>query len=249
MTTWAERWSGHALAVGGALAQKRLYDTRLHVLGTGGIGTAFVNNCVLLGVGTITTNDPQTLETDNTNRLLYACDELIGQPKVDLLASSLRHRRDLVFRGIRKGNGSPEVFDLCKKATHLACASNTPRSRTTAARLAQELRRPLLDIAVTDCAEQHALAIRVWTPARADGACPACYFSSGSKPLQEHSLLASVTATAGALASHALVQLVTGHRDALVRDSNLILMNLETFAIETMFVVKRQTCSVCRRVA
>lgn len=76
-------------AFGGDI-QATLRRLRICVVGSGGTGSAVVEQLARLGVGELLLIDPDTLSLSNTTRVYGSTPELVGRPKVDILAEHVR---------------------------------------------------------------------------------------------------------------------------------------------------------------
>lgn len=75
-------------AFGGAV-QQALGDTRLGIVGCGGIGSIVAEQLVRLGVRHITLIDPDDLSASNVTRVYGSTPPEVGRPKVEVLAEHL----------------------------------------------------------------------------------------------------------------------------------------------------------------
>jgi molybdopterin-synthase adenylyltransferase len=73
----------------GLAGQARLLGSRALVVGAGGIGGSACELLARMGVGTIVLVDPDTFDETNLNRQNFCCGDVIGQPKVDVVADRL----------------------------------------------------------------------------------------------------------------------------------------------------------------
>lgn len=102
---------GRTALVAGDRMMSLMADTRVLVVGVGGVGSWAVEALVRTGIGHITIVDSDTVAVSNINRQLPADTSTVGQPKVDVLA-----RRMLLINpglDIRTINGvyTPENSD------------------------------------------------------------------------------------------------------------------------------------------
>ena len=70
--------------------QRRLLESRVLVVGLGGLGGNVVEQLARAGVGRITAADPDTFEEKNLNRQNFCTLDSLGQPKVREVARRLR---------------------------------------------------------------------------------------------------------------------------------------------------------------
>lgn len=73
------------------IAQQRLLiDSRVSVVGCGGLGGHIIEQLARLGVGEIQIIDGDVFEEHNLNRQLYASERVLGIPKVDVACQRVR---------------------------------------------------------------------------------------------------------------------------------------------------------------
>ena len=80
----AERYSRHLLLPEvGAVGQQRLLDSRVALIGAGGLGSPAGLYLAAAGVGTLTLIDDDTVEKSNLQRQVLHTDARVGQPKTE----------------------------------------------------------------------------------------------------------------------------------------------------------------------
>jgi len=84
-----ELYDRQVRAFGGAI-QETLRHLTVGVVGSGGTGSAVVEQVARLGVGRLLLIDPDTLSLSNTTRVYGSSPDLVGRPKVDTLAEHVR---------------------------------------------------------------------------------------------------------------------------------------------------------------
>ena len=86
----SNQFDRHIRAFGGRI-QEVLADLTVAVVGTGGTGSAVIEQLVRLGVRNFILLDPKTLTESNLTRVYGAFPEGIGSPKVELAAAHVGH--------------------------------------------------------------------------------------------------------------------------------------------------------------
>lgn len=79
-----------AEAILGAEAMKKLAESRVAVLGLGGVGSWCAEALCRSGVGTLYVLDQDTVSVSNINRQLFALTSTVDQPKAEAAAERLR---------------------------------------------------------------------------------------------------------------------------------------------------------------
>ena len=103
----------------------------------------------------------------------------------------------------------------------------------------------VLQVAAFDGRERLGGLIAVRLPENRWSACFGCVLNDKRKFPRGEGLLTTVTSTLAALASNMAVQLLTGVQAEFLRENNLFLIDLRTYAIEALAVERRSGCSVC----
>src|SRR5262245_17148427 len=86
-----ERYRRHlSLPEFGAEAQRKLLDSRVLLIGAGGLGCPLAQYLAAAGVGTLGLIDPDRVDLSNLQRqILYATSD-VGRPKVEVAAERIR---------------------------------------------------------------------------------------------------------------------------------------------------------------
>lgn len=87
MTSLPERYDRN-IRFFGEDGQHKLRQTKVTLIGVGGLGSPLAQHLALLGVGSVTLVDDEELDETNRNRFIGArhCDPVPGSPKVELAA-------------------------------------------------------------------------------------------------------------------------------------------------------------------
>ena len=241
-----EKHASH-IPVIGKEGQERLRKARVHIAGFGGLGNMTAFFLAVSGVGYISANDRQRLETDNLSRFVCGGEADLGTPKVLAAARNfVSTRPDCVFEPIVAATEDDNSDPAVKQADWVVCASNTVSSRLACAKRALRYGKPLLDIAVTDGRYSLAGIVKYRLPDCPWLACPACYLDPDVSVERNEGLLSSVISVTAAMAAHLLVLFLSGRAPAALREKNLTFIQLnQSLQIETMAVEQRRSCTVC----
>jgi molybdopterin-synthase adenylyltransferase len=241
---YLRRYAAHIPALG-ERGQLRLRRAHAVVVGAGGAGS-FV--CVILaglGIGRITAIDPQVVERDNFNRLLFARDRDIGVSKVSVLKQFLGTRSHLRFETVEGAAESRKATKQMGTADVIVSASNSASSRLAAARVARRRRIPHVFAGVHDGRVALGGTVGIWLPERPELACQGCFLDAGAVPRGEALVTTAVMVIAG-LAADVVRQLLTVRpRDGVVGVGNLRTLDLERSIVEAVRVLRNPECSVC----
>ena len=224
--------------------QLRLSRSTVHVAGLGGVGFHVAMFLSEIGVGSISTNDPQTIDIDNLNRIPFASVEHLGIPKVRLLSQLLSCRPHRRVRLLQRPSEDPAAEKLQGEANLIICCSNTYASRFHSTRTAIRRRIPIVDVGVCDARRGAIAGLRMFAPADNSGACPMCTSSSRPTANPDQRLLGPVVGAAAAIAAHVALGLLLRTRFTESRP-NLIELNLGTLQIQSMHVLRNPQCKAC----
>jgi molybdopterin/thiamine biosynthesis adenylyltransferase len=103
----------------GAEGQRKLRQTKVVVVGVGGLGSSLAQHIALLGLGEAALVDDQELDETNRNRFVGArsSDSVPGSPKVELAVRLIREiNPEVVTVPIKRSLVTSEAFDVIKNA-------------------------------------------------------------------------------------------------------------------------------------
>jgi molybdopterin/thiamine biosynthesis adenylyltransferase len=240
-----ERYASQ-MAVIGKRGQAKLQKARVHIAGFGGLGNLLALFLSTAGVAYISANDPQRLERENLGRFVCGEEADVGRYKVDAAARFFHRNRYLTFEPVVGKNESASVRSLYERADWIFSCANTIPARVAAARMAVELKKPIIDVGVSDGRKSLAGTIKYWLPDCADwSACPACYLDPNAAIYRHEGLLFTVLASVSALAAHVFVAIMTGVDAAMARARNYLTVEIGKSQVEALAVVRRRQCRVC----
>lgn len=115
--------------------QLRLFQSRVAIIGCGGLGGRTAELLARLGIGHLTLTDPDIFSESNLNRQIFCTAETLGLNKVEVIAGELRNINpvlatdihintfeaasitgaDIVIDGLDSTTGRKELATLCEK--------------------------------------------------------------------------------------------------------------------------------------
>jgi len=200
-----------------------------------------------VGVGRITVIDPQVVESDNFNRLVFAADKDLHTPKVEALRRTLRDRHHLRYTGIASACETSEASAAMEQADILFSASNSVQSRRFAASVAVKRRIAHVYVGVDDARLAFGGTVGAWIPERRDLACHACFLTkTATRPSSEAALVTTAIAAVSSLAAHWVVRLATADDRRQALDANVIRLSLDGWRLEALLVRRNPECRTCR---
>jgi molybdopterin/thiamine biosynthesis adenylyltransferase len=222
----------------------QLHRARVHIGGTGRVGTGIVLGLHAAGVGEISFNDPQNFEEEQLDACVFSRRSDIGRPKVHVLARFLEGRLRSVFVPIVATNQSPELAPYLERADLIVSCANQLEARLHLEREAVRLRKPCIQASVQDGREALGGLVSVWCPG-ADCSCFGCLSPARPKFRRGEVLIPSVTSVIAAIAAHVAVQMLGADAQRFAREHNVLAVDLDDFAIRAMSVKARPSCRIC----
>lgn len=233
------------LPVLGKAGQDRLRRARVHVVGTGRIGSWVAMALAAAGVGCVSANDPQVVERENLGAFVFARVPDIGKEKVFALEEFFHGRPAFVFEPVVAPIES-RLVDRCLGLSDLViCCANTLSGRLAAERKAIRYGKPVLQTAALDGRERLGGVLTLRLPENPWSACFGCYFPNDRRFPRGEGLLSTATIALAAFASNMAVQIITRVRSAVFKRHNLFQLNLETYELAGLAVRRRAKCRVC----
>jgi len=111
----------------GEAAQEKLRDSKVLVVGAGGLGSAILTYLAVAGVGTIRLIDCDTVDLGNLNRQVLHRDADIGRRKTDSAVERLRALNpDIRVEAIPDAIDANNVFDLVEDYPIVDALDNLP---------------------------------------------------------------------------------------------------------------------------
>lgn len=149
MTKFSERYDRNILLFG-AEGQEKLRQTSIVVVGSGGLGSPFIQHAALLGVKRITSIDDEELDETNRNRFIGAryTDPVPGSPKVTLMDRLIREiNPEVESVPLHRGLVSEEAFDAIKKGDWVIGGFDGDGPRSVLNELCAAYKKPYIDLA------------------------------------------------------------------------------------------------------
>ena len=130
--------------------QRKLLQTRVAVIGVGGLGSSIAQHLALLGVGKVTLVDDEELDDSNRNRFIGARhdDPVPGRPKVELAARMISEINPAVeVAPFQRGLVSAEAFEAVKEVDWVFGCFDHDGPRFILNELCSAYARPYIDLA------------------------------------------------------------------------------------------------------
>lgn len=212
-TDFADRYSRHlVLPEVGLGGQRRLAESRVALIGAGGLGSPAALYLAAAGVGTLTLIDDDKVERSNLQRQIVHADARIGMAKTEsarITLSALNPSIEIDTREIRLAAGNVESL-LQGHDLVLDGADNFP-TRYLLDAACRRLRIPLVYAAVHRFTGQ----VSVFDPRREDSPCYRCLFpepptAAEAPNCSEAGVLGVVPGIMGMLQASEAIKLILG---------------------------------------
>jgi molybdopterin/thiamine biosynthesis adenylyltransferase len=227
----------------GAQGQARLKNSRLLIVGAGGLGSPLAYYCAAAGFGTIGIVEFDTIELSNLNRQILHREVDIGKSKIDSAAEKLRAFNADIFIEthpfkLDKAHAQKVIaaYDI------VADATDTFESKFMLSDVCVEFKKPLVHGAVL------AMGGQVMTIVPGKSACLRCVFGgeppkSAYKTSKEAGILGSVAGIAGTIQATECVKLAAGIDGGLA--NTLLSFDSRSMEFKRLKVRMDNNCAVC----
>jgi adenylyltransferase/sulfurtransferase len=227
----------------GAEGQQRLKNSRLLIVGAGGLGSPISYYSAAAGFGTIGIVEFDTLELSNLNRQILHAENGIDKKKLESAAEKLK-----AFNSDIRVEMHPLKLDLVSARTFIAAydvvadATDTFESKFMLSDVCVELKKPLVHGAVLSMGGQ------VLTIVPGQSACLRCVFGSeppksAYKTSKQAGILGSVAGIAGTIQATECVKLAARIDGTLM--NTLLSFDARTMEFKRLRVRKYDGCPAC----
>ena len=241
-----DRYARHIVLreIGGE-GQRRLLDSEVTVLGTGGIGAPAIQYLAAAGVGTLRLIDDDRVELSNLQRQILFGDGEIGRHKTEAAAAAVSDLNPGV-RVVRVGDrlGRSNAERLLDGSHVVIDGSDNFATRLATADAALALRVPLVSAAVAQFEGQLAV-YRGW---EADKPCYRCLVGAdpgrAEASCAEQGVLGAMAGVMGSLAAiEAIRSIVPFGEDPA---GKLLIADALSMRFRTLDLPKDPGCEICR---
>lgn len=239
-----QRYSRHIILpeVGGK-GQKKLLQSKVVIIGAGGLGCPVGYYLAAAGVGTIGLIDNDTVEMSNLQRQIAHSTKTLGLLKIDSAKATFEALNpDVTVVGIRERVNKDNILGLLKDYDVVVDGSDNFPTRYLVNDACVLLRKPLVSGAILRFEGQ------VTTIVPGEGHCYRCLFEemppAGLVPsCQEAGVIGAIPGVVGSLQAIEVIKLILGKGEAL-KNTLLIYDALRTI-FRRVKVPKNPDCPVC----
>jgi len=229
----------------GGVGQRRLKDSRVAVIGAGGIGSAAIPALAGAGIGLITIVDDGVVERSNLQRQTIFRDNQAGQPKAALAAEFAGALNPAIeARGLQRRLTQANAADLIGGQHFVLDGSDNFATRLAVSDAATRLRIPLVSAAAIQFQGQVGL-FRGWEP---DKPCYRCFVGDAfdaddCDTCAEAGVLGALSATVGSFGALVAIRALAGIGEDVA--GNLFLFDGLTLDWRKIRLPKDKGCRAC----
>ncbi len=240
-----DRYARHILLreIGGP-GQRKLKDSKVLVVGAGGLGSSALLYMAAAGVGVIGVVDDDVVEGSNLQRQIIHADQRIGMAKVQSAAGAMQALNPFIeVRPYQRRLTADIAEGLIADYDLVLDGSDNFDTRYLVNRVCAALGKPLISGAITQWEGQ----VSLFDPARG-GPCYACVFplrpAAGLVPTcAEAGVAAPLPGIIGSLMAMEAVKHITGAGETLT--GRLMIHDALFSEVRVIGVKKRSDCAVC----
>ena len=223
--------------------QKRLLESRVLVVGAGGLGSAACFYLAAAGVGTLGVMDSDKVEVGNLQRQILHRTQSVGRPKVVSAQEQLvALNPDVEVLPIMERLTEDNVRETIKPYDVLVSALDNLKTRYILNDACVEARKPMVEAGVVR------LEGLLLTIVPGKGPCYRCLFPEEPQPgavpgTDKLGIVGAIAGIAGCLQALEVIKLVTGAGTPLV--GRALLFDGQTSAFREIMIRRRLDCAIC----
>jgi len=223
----------------GAAGQEKLAQSRVLVVGAGGLGSPVLFYLAAAGVGTLCIADGDAVALSNLNRQILHRTQDIDVPKVTSAARALRDLNpEVTVETYAERLDVDRAAELAATCDLLVDAADSFVSKYLLNDAAVKAGTPLLHAVVEGLSGQLGLL------ALPDGPCLRCvYPDAPPDPTEPRSILGAAAGVLGAIQAAEAIQYLAGIETP--RQSQLLAVDLRSLQFRTIKIPRDPDCSVC----
>lgn len=240
------RYSRHTiLQEMGEEGQLKLLESKVLLIGAGGLGSPAAIYLAAAGVGTIGIVDFDVVDTSNLQRQVLHGTKDVGRPKVESAADRLKDiNPDVNVIGYQEGIYSHNAFDIIKDYDIVLNGSDNFPTRYLVNDACQMLGKPLVDASIFMFEGQ----VTVYDPNNPESPCYRCLYPDPPPPGEvpscaEGGVLGVLPGIVGSLQAVEAIKMLAGFGEPLV--GKLLMIDTLDMSFRTLNVKKNPECPVC----
>lgn len=229
------------------LGQQKLLDSRVLIIGLGGLGSPVALYLAAAGIGHLTLVDDDVVELSNLQRQIIHGEQDIGRLKVESAADSLHALNSAIQIEIHANRLSEEELTSAVTAADVVvdCSDNFA-TRFLLNKVTQECNTPL----VSGAAIRMEAQVTVYDPRKQGSACYRCIYQDNGELQQtcsESGVLSPLLGIIGSMQAVETVKLLTNIGETLA--GRLMILDAFTMTWRELKLRQDPDCPVCKKVA
>ncbi len=245
------RYSRHTMLNDvGEAGQIKLLESKILLIGAGGLGSPAAMYLAAAGVGTLGIVDFDTVDVSNLQRQLLHGNKDVGRPKVDSAADRIHDiNPDVIVKGYREPITSANALDIIRDYDVVINGSDNFPTRYLVNDACQFLGKPLVDGSIF-MFEGQATVYQPGDPARGieGGPCYRCLYPDPPPPGEvpscaEAGVLGVLPGIVGSIQAVEAIKLIIGAGEPLV--GRLLMIDTLDMSFRTLKIKRNPECPVC----
>ena len=228
--------------------QEALANSKLLIIGAGGLGVPILANLAAAGFGHITIMDDDKIERTNLNRQFIYNEEAINSLKAEIAAQFAKKLNPLIEVTANQNRFNPDNADMISGFDIVIDASDNPESRHLANKAALAHKKPLIFVSAIRFEGQ----LSVFAPhltADKNSPCYACLFPASPNTKMAPNcatvgIMGAVTSLMGSWAALEAVKLATNCGTPLI--GQLLLFDGLENHCDKIITKKQAHCPICQ---
>jgi len=240
------RYSRHTiLNEMGEEGQVKLLESKVLLIGAGGLGSPSAIYLAAAGVGTIGIVDFDTVDVSNLQRQILHGNADVGRPKVESAADRLRDiNPEVNVIGHQEPITSYNAMEIISQYDVVLNGSDNFPTRYLVNDACQFLKKPLVDASIFMFEGQ----VTVYDPRVADSPCYRCLYPDPPPPGEvpscaEGGVLGVLPGIVGSLQAIEAIKLLAEFGDSLI--GRLVMLDTLDMSFRNLNVTKDHSCPVC----
>ena len=227
--------------------QQRLLESKVLVIGLGGLGSPVSMYLAASGVGQLVLTDPDTVDLTNLQRQIVHSTDTVDALKVESAAqrlTQLNPETDILC--LPKALNAEELYEQVTAADVVVDCTDNLASRFAVNRACVQAVKPLVSAAAIRWEGQ----ISVFHPGEVESPCYQCFYgdvSSVPETCSDNGVIGPLLGVLGSMQALEVLKLLTGRGDALI--GRVLLFDSLGMEWTPIKLAKRPNCSVCGDVA
>lgn len=227
--------------------QLKIMNSKILILGCGGLGTTAATYLAMAGVNSLGILDFDNVSLSNLNRQLLFYENDIGKKKVDVLSSKLRNinsKMNIDVFPVKLNSKNYKKF--IKNYDYLLDCTDNFKSRYLINDICVENKKILVSAALYNF-EIQVFAFKAWSKKKFP--CYRCIFPFSEKNLKqincnEMGILSSVAGIGGTIQANTVLNIILDESDYFFK--NFVIYNTETNTSTNIAIEKDIKCRVCK---